>query len=278
MSELTMTRTDADPDDGMSAWLDDHIELYAVSALTPEETLRAERELAALPAAKRSSYEARIVEIHTAMAGFASTYALEAPSDLRRRVLSHIFDGTARFGSSPSAQTATPEPVDRHRQRTTQGTRRKTAVLAAAAVTVAVALGAGVLIGRTTAPEPSPSATAVGGGQQEVLGVLAAGDSTVTAETLADGHGTITVIASETVGRAVTLIRNQGRPISPDSAFQLWLVGGAENPVPAGLIPGGDTEPVVVDGLGDAKVLAVTIEPASGSAQPTTPILVQVPL
>ncbi|MCZ0914444.1 anti-sigma factor [Gordonia amicalis] len=278
MSELTMTRTDADPDDGMSAWLDDHIELYAVSALTPEETLRAERELAALPAAKRSSYEARIVEIHTAMAGFASTYALEAPSDLRRRVLSHIFDGTARFGSSPSAQTTTPELVDRHRQRTTQGPRRKTAVLAAAAVTVAVALGAGVLIGRTTAPEPSPSATAVGGGQQEVLEVLAAGDSTVTAETLADGHGTITVIASETVGRAVTLIRNQRRPISPDSAFQLWLVGGAENPVPAGLIPGGDTEPVVVDGLGDAQVLAVTIEPASGSAQPTTPILVQVPL
>ena len=50
MPDLTMPTTDAEPDDRMSAWLDDHIELYAVSALTPEETLRAERELAALSA------------------------------------------------------------------------------------------------------------------------------------------------------------------------------------------------------------------------------------
>ncbi|GAC00843.1 anti-sigma-K factor RskA [Gordonia namibiensis NBRC 108229] len=274
MPDLAMTTTDAEPDDRMSAWLDDHIELYAVSALTPEETLRAERELAALPPDVRSAYEARIVEIHTTMAGFASTYALEAPSDLRRRVLTHVFDEAAETDGPEPSTTPQPVPIGGRRQ----SPRRKAAVLAAAAATVAVALGAGVLIGRTTAPEPSPAAIAVGETQQEVLTVLAAGDATVTAESLADDHGTITVITSATAGRAVTLIRDVGSPLSPDSTFQLWLVGGSENPIPAGLIPGGDTEPVVVDDLGDSQVLAVTIEPAGGSPQPTTPILAQVPL
>ncbi|SDU84057.1 anti-sigma factor [Gordonia westfalica] len=284
-----MTKPDADPGDGMSAWLDEHVELYAVSALTEDEISRAERELAALSPRERSAYERRIVEIQAAMAGFASTYAAEAPDDLKGRVLSHVFDGAAGLGS-PTPPSGTPEAdirrdramlgrQTRTRQtRIRQGPRRAVVVLAAAAVTLVVALGAGVLIGRTTAGEPSPSSTAAEETQQEVLDVLTAGDATVRAQPLADAHGTITVITSKTADRAVTLLRNQRRPISPDSTFQLWLVGGAENPVPAGLIPGGDTEPVVVDELGDAQVLAVTVEPAGGSAQPTTPILAQVPL
>lgn len=279
-----MTEPEADPGDGMSAWLDEHVELYAVSALTEDENIRAERELAALSPRERSAYEARIVEIQAAMAGFASTYAAEAPDDLKGRVLSHVFDGAAGLGS-PTPPSGTPEADIRRdramlgrQTRTRQGPRRAVVVLAAAAVTLVVALGAGVLIGRTTAGEPSPSSTAVEETQQEILDVLTAGDATVNARPLADAHGTITVITSKTADRAVTLLRNQRRPISPDSTFQLWLVGGAENPVPAGLIPGGDTEPVVVDELGDAQVLAVTVEPAGGSAQPTTPILAQVPL
>lgn len=145
-------------------------------------------------------------------------------------------------------------------------------------MTVAVALGAGVLIGRTTAPETSTSTTALSDSQREVLGVLTAADASVTVEPLADDRGTIAVVTSESADQAVALLRDLRTPIPADSTYQLWLVGGGDQPVPAGLIPGDDTAPVVVNDVGGSSVLAVTIEPAGGSPQPTTPILAQVAL
>ncbi|MBD0860946.1 anti-sigma factor [Gordonia sp. zg691] len=333
-----MTRTDAAPGGGESDWLDEHVELFAVAALTPAERARVESELAALAPSERAVYETRIADIHAAMAGFASTFALHPPPELRSRVLSHVFDGPARAAgtdedadpaeisagenvtaeaaaadaeaavghghpaatsgaaSAPRSGESAPDRYLPHPQRpsrhhsgqhhsgqhrsgaSARRPMRATSILAAAAVTVAVALGAGVLIGRTTAPDTSTSSTALSDSQQQVLGVLTAADATVTVEPLADDRGTIAVITSQTADQAVAILRDLREPISPDQAFQLWLVGGAEQPVSAGVIPGDDTEPVVVDELAGSSVLAVTIEPAGGSAQPTTPILAQVEL
>ncbi|WP_238423514.1 anti-sigma factor [Gordonia sp. 'Campus'] len=336
-----MTTPDAASGDRESDWLDEHVELHAVGALTPEESTRVEQELAALPPNKRAVYEACIVDIQAAMAGFATTYALDAPTDLRHRVLTHVFEGASvgidprddqprdagvadplgvmgpdRTGSydSPSitggdvprsapSETGSGDPgVDEsgehHTQdsgtvaRRTLGQRRgqhrsggsaprparATAILAAAAVTVAVALGAGVLIGRTTAPEPSTTTTALSDSQRQVLGVLTAADATVSVEPLAGDRGTISVVTSESANQAIALLRDLRKPIPSESTYQLWLVGGAERPVSAGLIPGDDTAPVVVDDVDGSSVLAVTIEPAGGSEQPTTPILAQVAL
>lgn len=304
-----MMTTDDTRGNGDATWLDDHVELYAVAALPPDESARAEWELASLPTDSRSDYEARIADIQTAMAGYAATFALDAPAELRDAVLTRVFDenpatatdteretpgATTGSASEPGQLTVVPgglphTPGDsgstgrrrgQHRSGdTAPRPARATAILAAAAVTVAVALGAGVLIGRTTAPDPSTtSSTAISESQREILDVLTAADATTTVEPLADDRGTIAVVTSKSADQAVTILRDQRRPIPSDRTFQLWLVGGADQPVSAGLIPGDDTAPVVVSDLGASSVLAVTIEPAGGSPQPTTPILAQVAL
>jgi hypothetical protein len=314
-----MTTPDTTSGDREAAWLDDHVELFAVGALTPDEITRVESELAALPPQERAAYDAQITDIQAAMAGFASTYALDAPPELRDRVLHHVFEGAALTpdayvpaGADPGPQTppgaaagpepavpagpdrsaetdlAPPPPIELRPRDTSPGQHRSggtaprptraTAILAAAAVTVAVALGAGVLIGRTTAPETSSSSTALNESQRDVLGVLTAADASVTVEPLADDRGTIAVVTSESADRAVALLRDLRTPSPADQTYQLWLVGGADQPVSAGLIPGDDTTPVVVNDVNSSSVLAVTIEPAGGSLQPTTPILAQVTL
>lgn len=315
-----MTTPDTTSGDREATWLDDHVELFAVGALTPDETTRVESELAALAPPERADYDALINDIQAAMAGFATTYALDAPPDLRDRVLEHVFEGAVltpdayvTAGTEPAPRdpiggaadpgpTATPAGSDRSEETGTAppppielrprdshsgqhragGTAprpaRATAILAAAAVVVAVALGAGVLIGRTTAPEPSTSSTALSDSQRDVLNVLTAADASVTVEQLADDRGSIAVVTSESADQAVALLRDLRTPIPADRTYQLWLVGGAAQPVSAGLIPGNDTAPVVVDDVAGSSVLAVTIEPAGGSPQPTTPILAQVAL
>ncbi|MCM3894863.1 anti-sigma factor [Gordonia sputi] len=276
-------------------WLDDHVELYAIDALTPAETERVRRELDDLSAVELRIYLARITDIQSAITDLASGFALAAPAELRATVLDRAFSAdpesvsdteqrgvsnTEQRGVSDTEQPGTAEsdsepstvvPIDRARSR--RG--RVALAVGAAAVAVAVALGAGVLIGRTTAPEQTPSSTTA----QQVSDILAAPDARSTVSSLADNRGTITVVSSKSANRAVAVVRDQRNPIAADQTFQLWLIGKTATPVSAGLVAGtGSAAPHVIDSLDDSTVLAVTIEPQGGSPQPTTDILTQVAL
>ncbi|MFW0795595.1 anti-sigma factor [Gordonia sp. CPCC 205515] len=264
-------------------WLDEHIELFAADALATDEHDRVQRELATLTTVERSIYEGRIDEIHTAMSEFASAYALDAPAGLRDRVLGRIADEPpARPVSAPVEMPDEPDepghngtvvPIDRSRNR-----RRWATGIAAAAAAVVVALGAGVIIGRSTAPE-QPAPPPIAQTQQQVAEVLAAPDAQLSAGRLDDNRGVVSVVTSRDRNQAVAVLRDPRNPIPVDSEFQLWLVGKAAQPVSAGLVPPGRAgAPTLVDALDGASVLAVTIEPRGGSPQPTTPILVQVPI
>lgn len=288
-------------------WLDDHIELFAIDALTPAETDRVRRELDELTPVERRIYLGRIADIESTITDLASGFALSAPAELRTTVLDRVFGtddgdgaqhdsgqggpapdrngadrngperaaaesaGTEQTSTVDSGGSSTVVPLDRARRR-----RRRIAVaVGAAAVTVAVALGAGVLIGRSTAPDTTPSTTTA----QQVSDILAAPDARSTVSSLADNRGTITVVSSKSANRAVAVVRDQRNPIAADKTFQLWLIGKSNKPVSAGLVAGTDSSaPHVIDALDTSTVLAVTIEPQGGSVAPTTDILTQVAL
>jgi anti-sigma-K factor RskA len=112
----------------------------------------------------------------------------------------------------------------------------------------------------------------------EIAGLLSAPDALVASASTSAG-GTATVVASRRA--AAMVFTSVGLPVlPPTSVYELWFIGtgGAR---PAGLVPGtpsGELEgspPVLASGLSGGDAIGVTVEPAGGSAAPTTaPIVV----
>ena len=62
--------------------------------------------------------------------------------------------------------------------------------------------------------------------------------------------------------------------------YQLWLIGKTKT-TSAGLLPpaqAGQTPPVLASGVVKGDTLGLTVEPAGGSAQPTTTPILALPL
>jgi anti-sigma-K factor RskA len=113
---------------------------------------------------------------------------------------------------------------------------------------------------------------------QAVAAVLTApGARIVTGETTVGG--TVTAVVSARNHEAV--ITTAGMPAPPASrVYQLWLisVSGARS---AGLMPavsGGSTPPVLTTDVRPGDHLGITIEPAGGSARPTTAPIAVLPV
>jgi hypothetical protein len=90
------------------------------------------------------------------------------------------------------------------------------------------------------------------------------------------GGGTVTVLASADLGEGVVVGHLPTIPSEHD--YQVWAVNdaGARS---LGLLPRGTATPqLLLPGITSTDTIALTEEPAGGSAQPTPPILVTVPL
>jgi hypothetical protein len=112
----------------------------------------------------------------------------------------------------------------------------------------------------------------------EIAGLLSAPDALVASAATSAG-GTATVVASRRA--AAMVFTSVGLPVLPPaSVYELWFIG-AGGARPAGLVPaappgaGRGTPPVLAAGLSGGDAVGVTVEPAGGSAAPTTsPIVV----
>jgi anti-sigma-K factor RskA len=89
------------------------------------------------------------------------------------------------------------------------------------------------------------------------------------------------VTATVTMSRSANTMEflSNGLTRHPGRTYQLWLIGPS-GPRSAGLFQTADGRhpPKLIAGPGDATALAVTEEPAGGSAQPTTRPLMTMPL
>jgi anti-sigma-K factor RskA len=73
---------------------------------------------------------------------------------------------------------------------------------------------------------------------------------------------------------------NNVPPPSPGTVYQMWLIGD-QGPTSAGTMNTAAVAPsttATLTNLGSSKALAFTVEPGTGSPQPTTPILAELPL
>lgn len=226
---------------------------YALHAVTDAEAIEIERQLIAAPGDVANAFSNEVRAVRETMAMVSAATAIEPPPRLRARLL--------------DAVTGSTSESRRGRSRRSVGNRWQKVALAAAAV-IAVGLAA-VGIGLAIRPTPGPSTAAQ---------VLAAPDvHTVTAPVT--GHGTATLVFSRQRNAGV-LVMNDVIPPNQGSVYQMWLVG-ANGARSAGLIDTASVAPstkAVLTDLGDSQVLAFTVEPTGGSAQPTTPIFAKLPL
>jgi Anti-sigma-K factor rskA len=113
---------------------------------------------------------------------------------------------------------------------------------------------------------------------QALAAILGAPHVTLLSQGTAKGGVAVVVLDA---AKRQLIVAASGLPALPAGhVYQLWLIGPVKI-VSAGLLPtakSGVTSPVVATGIVKGDKLGLTVEPAPGSAQPTTVPIVALPL
>lgn len=230
---------------------------YAVDALDDLERAQFERHLAGCPAC-----QAEVAGLREAAAELSAGLEVAPPAALRDRVMRDIATVRPLPPTAPTAPTPSASPVDGG---ATPAARRRSWLVAAAA---AVVLAAGGVTAWQLADRPEPSVAT------QVLDDTAA---TRVSQSF-PGGASATLVRSASLGRAV-LVTSQMPPAPTGKVYQLWLQDRSGHMAPAGLMPVGSDQVVLLDGDATAATAAgISVEPAGGSAQPTTDPIALFPL
>lgn len=220
---------------------------YALHALTDDE--RDEIDTRVSESGVAPAFYNEVRAIRETMAVMSATTAVEPPAALRGQVLAAAASDNVRTISKPQQQ--------RWRQ-----------VALAAAAALVIGLGAvGVGMSIRSAEQPSPA--------QEIF---AAPDvRTVSGELPAGGQATL--VFSRERDKAF-LVMNNVPPPSAGTVYQMWLVHDGQA-TSAGTMDAAAVSPsttAVVPDIGDSTELAFTVEPGTGSTQPTGDVFASLPL
>jgi anti-sigma-K factor RskA len=264
----------ADLDSGRAV---DLAELYALDAVTDGERAAIDRYISAAPADERNSFLERVRQARETLA-VSFTAQEEPPADLFERIVAQLPTLAQLPAAGPAAPAAVspaeqpgPEPADelsaaRARRESRRGPGSARRWLAAAAAAAVIALG-GVAVGSYVADQNDP-----------LNQVVRAQDVREASVPVAAG-GTATVLISSSKDALVVKMKDVPAPPA-GKVYQMWLIpkdGSA--PVSQGLMDEAAlSKPAIVKGIAKAASLGITVEPAGGSAAPTSPTVAAAPL
>lgn len=213
---------------------------YALHAVPETELADIDRRVAAAPQEVAEAFADEVRAVRETMAVVSAATAVDPPDQLRDRLLSEV--------SSDPVRTLRP------------GRRRWQTVVLAAAAALVIGLGA-FGVGMALRPTATPSTA-----EQ----VFAAPDVRTVSGQIPTG-GTATVVFSREKDAGV-LVMNNVAPPQPGTIYQMWLIDD-KGPHSAGMMEAKNVAPsttAVLPDLGDSQMLAFTVEPPGGSAQPTS--------
>ncbi|GAA1458696.1 anti-sigma factor [Williamsia maris] len=286
------------PDPTARGTVDDLLELYSIDALDPHEMQLFETALLSLAAADRIEAVERIRQTRDAVGRMAVEVAAVPPVHLRARILDAIDAGdispaapdASTISSLASAELpmgdaaeeqapAHPQPTDELAARRL-GRRRRIALAATSAAAAIILVVGGVFVGRSVLSDPATDKPAIAqtNSFDELRNVMSASDAEVHRTEMTGIPGTVVVASSRSMDRAVVLLDDAPHP-PQDRAYQLWLIGNDHAPRPAGLVDAAaTTKAIVVTDLAGSRTVGMTVEPATGSPQPTGEVVAAVPI
>jgi anti-sigma-K factor RskA len=246
---------------------------YAMDAVSAPDRKRFEQHLAGC---EECAQEIASLREATALLGTAAAEAM--PAGLKDRIMA----AAAVTRQQPPADETEPVPLAR-------GTRARAGIWfrslawpgrltlatagAAAAAVLAVAVVFGIANGSMQQQIDQAQASS-----QQIAVVLTAQDAHMATGTVAGG-GTATIVMSHS--RHALVFTAQGlHALSASRVYELWLIGPAGSRS-VGMLPAGShgmTGPVIASGLRPGDHLALTAEPADGSARPDTAMMLDMAL
>jgi len=233
--------------------------------------------LDALDDAEREQFERHVRECRACaseVSGFTATAAalgmaaaLDPPPGLKDRVLA----------AAAVTRQLPPEVAERRAERRPQRRAARSWVPRLGLAVGAAGLAAAAVMSYV-AVSAQDRLNSVRSRDAGIASVLGAPDARISSAPTAAG-GTATVVASVRQG-AVVFTSTGLRALPPSKVYELWFLGPGRAARRAGLVPpasGGTTAPVLASGLGAGEKVGVTVEPAGGTATPTTTPIVVMP-